>query len=216
MGQRKKPPDMGAGEQQLWTRSPYIRRRSPKRFLLFTTFTLADDSKRSNGFPRARAELGEWGSVPITKPWRCNRLQGPAHGDVIPLGSAASAASVSVAASTVAVVLIVALFLLPDSDDGLTPVDQLNVGDCFIYPGDGVTAERVGTTPCSEIHFAEVYATTEAGDTDSCVSLFESYTGANNYWATGYIIGFLEIDESRMLCYLYGAEDFAGSLRDAL
>ena len=103
-------------------------------------------------------------------------------------------------------------FELPDGDTG-TPTSELNPGDCFTYPGDGVTPERVATVDCSQVHYAEVYATTSAGDTDSCVGLFESYTGVDNYWETDYIIGFLDVNDSSMLCYLYAAEDFAGSLR---
>lgn len=124
--------------------------------------------------------------------------------------------AVLIVGSIVATALIVAMFLLPDPDDGLTPVGELQVGECFLYPGDGVSADRVETTPCTQIHFAEVYAATAAGDTDACVGLFESFTGADNYWETGYIIGFLDVDESTLLCYLYAAEDFAGSLANSL
>ena len=97
-------------------------------------------------------------------------------------------------------------------DDGLTAVGDLVVGDCYVYPGDGVEAIRVETAPCAEVHYGEVYGTSGAGDTDACVGLFEAYTGFENYWATDYIIGFIDVDESRMHCYLYAARDFAGSL----
>ena len=123
---------------------------------------------------------------------------------------------VLILASTVALVAILAIFFVQTRDDGLTPAADLAVGECFLYPGDGNSVDRVGTVPCSEMHFAEVYGLTAAGDTDSCVGLFEAYTGAGNYWETGYIIGFIDVDDSQMLCYLYGPEDFAGSLRNGL
>jgi len=96
-------------------------------------------------------------------------------------------------------------------DDGLAVASELRIGDCFVYPGDGVELERVETIDCSQVHYAEVFGTTDAGNDDGCVDLFESYTGAENYWETGYIMGFLVFD-SQQHCFLYAAEDFAGSL----
>ena len=113
------------------------------------------------------------------------------------------------------VVLVVAVLPQFDSadQDGLTPVDQLAVGDCFLYPADDdLNPERVETASCDQIHFAEVYATTDAGDTESCVDLFEAYADVENYWATDYIIGFIDVDASRMHCYIYAASDFSGSV----
>lgn len=97
-------------------------------------------------------------------------------------------------------------------DDGLTPVSELAAGSCFEYPGDGVEPTRVETIDCSMVHYGEVVGTTTAGDNDSCVGVFEAYTGLDNYWESGMILGFLPFDDS-MHCYLYGPEDFAGSLR---
>ena len=75
-------------------------------------------------------------------------------------------------------------FELPEDPSTFTDVAELSPGDCFQYPGDGVTdPARVRTVNCSEVHFAEVYGTTTAGDNDSCVGLFEAYTGVDNYWA---------------------------------
>lgn len=93
-----------------------------------------------------------------------------------------------------------------------TPVIDLMPGDCFAYPGDGVVPAAVETVPCSGIHFAEVLGTVPERDTDACVHLFEAYTGAENYWATGYILGFLDA-AGDTLCFAYGPEDFSGSLR---
>ena len=123
----------------------------------------------------------------------------------------------AVAVIGVVVAVIAVLVLVPSGDgteaDGFTASSDLSVGDCFLYPAnDDLIPARVQTVSCAEIHFAEVYGTTAAGDTDSCVDLFEAYTGAENYWATNYIIGFLDVDDSRMHCYLYAAADFAGSL----
>ena len=103
-------------------------------------------------------------------------------------------------------------FELPGGDSSGVAIADLSPGDCFSYPGDGVTPVRVDTVPCSDVHYGEVYGTTNAGDDDSCVELFESYTGVANYWETDYIIGFLTF-ESQMHCYAYAAEDFIGSLR---
>lgn len=96
-------------------------------------------------------------------------------------------------------------------DDGLTAATDITVGDCFLYPGDDLEAVRVETVSCSEVHYAEVFGTTDAGDNDSCVGLFESYTGAENYWETGYILGFM-VFGTQQHCYLYAAESFSGSL----
>ena len=119
----------------------------------------------------------------------------------------------------IAAVLILGMFMLMASqvgnsepeDDGLTAGADLSIGDCFVYPGDGVGTERVETIECSQVHYGEVFGTTDAGNDDGCVDLFESYTGAENYWETGYIMGFV-VFESQQHCFLYGAEDFAGSL----
>lgn len=116
-------------------------------------------------------------------------------------------------------VLILGLFMLMASqvgdseleDDGLVSVEELRVGDCFIYPGDGVEPSRVETVDCSQVHYAEAFGVTSLGNDEACVSQFESYTGAENYWETDYILGFLPFDPQQH-CYLYAAEDFAGSL----
>ena len=123
----------------------------------------------------------------------------------------------AVAAIAIGVTVLLVVAVLPRlngaDQEGLTAVDQLAVGDCFVYPADdNLNPERVETTSCEQIHFAEVYATTGAGDTESCVGLFESYAGVENYWATDYIIGFIDVDASRMHCYIYAASDFSGSV----
>jgi len=118
-----------------------------------------------------------------------------------------------------AAVLILGMFMLMASQvgdsepevDGLTAAEDLGVGDCFIYPGDGVEPSRVETVDCSQVHYAEVFGVTSTGNDDACVDLFESYTGVENYWETGYILGFLPFD-TQQHCYLYAAEDFAGAL----
>ena len=120
----------------------------------------------------------------------------------------------------VTAVLILGLFILMASqvgnseleNDGLTAISDLEIGDCFVYPGDGVEPSRVETIDCSQVHYAEIFGTTGSGNDEACVDLFESYTGAENYWETGYTMGFL-VFESQQHCYLYAAEDFAGSLR---
>ena len=109
--------------------------------------------------------------------------------------------------------IIASGFELPDSEESGVAVAELSPGDCFTYPGDGVIPVRVDTVPCSDVHYGEVYGTTTAGDDESCVGLFEAYTGVSNYWETDYIIGFLNFDDSRMHCYAYAAEDFIGTLR---
>lgn len=116
-------------------------------------------------------------------------------------------------------VLILGMFMLMASqvgnseqqDDGLTATADLQIGNCFIYPGDGVEPSQVETIDCSQVHYAEVFGLTNIGNDDACVDLFERYTGADNYWETGYILGFLTFD-SQQHCYLYAADDFAGSL----
>ena len=115
----------------------------------------------------------------------------------------------------VTVLLVVAVLPQLDSDgeDGLTAAQDLRVGDCFLYPqDDDLNPDRVVTADCTQVHFAEVYATTGAGDTESCVGLFEAYAGVENYWATDYIIGFMDVSESQMHCYIYAASDFSGSV----
>lgn len=97
-------------------------------------------------------------------------------------------------------------------DDRTTTVADLAIGDCFMYPGDDVVPSRVETVDCSAVHFAEVFGVAPTGADDECVPLFESYTGAENYWETGYILGFIEVSDTQMLCYLFAAEDFVGSL----
>lgn len=115
--------------------------------------------------------------------------------------------------------LILGMFMLMASqfgnsepeDDGLTAATDLIIGECFLYPGDGVEPERVDTVDCSQVHFAEVFGTTTVGNDEACVELFETYVGVD-YWASDYIMGFVNVDGGLVHCYLYAAEDFSGSL----
>ena len=112
--------------------------------------------------------------------------------------------------------LLVALgssFELDEPSADQTVVADLGIGDCFAYPGDGVTPTGVLTVGCQDLHYAEVVGIANAGDDEGCVTAFETYTGAENYWETGYILGFLDHQPGLMVCYAYQATDSTGSIR---
>lgn len=122
----------------------------------------------------------------------------------------------SLLVGVVAVVLVsvVASGWLGDlkTDDGLTDASNLTSGDCFEYPGDGVELERLKTVACTDTHYGEVVGTTSAGNYDACVGQFETYASVENYWESGYILGFIEFEEARMHCYAYLPTDSSGSI----
>lgn len=119
----------------------------------------------------------------------------------------------------VAAALLLGMFMLMGSqvgnsepeDDSLISAADLRIGDCFLYPGNDVEPDRVRTTDCSLVHYAEVFGTTDSGNDDGCVDIFDAYVGVD-YWESTYIMGFIDIEGGQMLCYLYAAEDFGGSL----
>lgn len=97
-------------------------------------------------------------------------------------------------------------------EESATAVEELSPGDCFSYPGDGVTPESVQVENCQEVHYGEVFGETRQGAETECEDTFARYTGLD-YWESEYIMGFLEAGDDRLLCYLYLPEDSSGSAR---
>lgn len=116
--------------------------------------------------------------------------------------------------AVVIALLVAAFFVLNFLFGGSTSVERLSLGDCFMFPNEGETVERLDTPDCAEPHEGQIYyqfrprSLSEADQETACVRNIDRITVVGAAADSTLQIGSFDVVEEgfdtvdRVLCYV--------------